>query len=75
MFRFTYVVALTVAGYFIASGQPVRAEEVPSGRHSISTSDLKLQKMSECHLLRRAISRHACHARLQFERKIDIVEN
>jgi hypothetical protein len=48
-------------------------------RHTpISTddqTDLNLQQAGECHLLRRAISRHACHARLEIEMKLDTAEN
>jgi hypothetical protein len=78
MFPFTRVLALAAAVYFIASSHPALAEERPTGRHPIPTGDqidLNLQQMGECHLLRRAISRHVCHARLQLDMKIDTAEN
>ena len=66
--------ALTVASTPSFAGDPPEVLGLVGPNDPIVTTPNSLQ-MGECHLLRRAISRRACHARLQGEVHIDTAEN
>jgi hypothetical protein len=65
MFLCTRILGLAAAGVFVAltaSSSPARADG--STQNTVGRTDLNPQEMVEYRLNRRAISRHACQARL-----------
>jgi hypothetical protein len=75
MFSITRILGLAVAAAlvsFAATGTPARAEE-PT-QNSVGQIDENAREMGECHLHRRAISRHACQAKLSRGLPIDTAE-
>ena len=82
MYPFTRILTLAAAVALvglIGASIPSLAEETATQRHTpshtVDQADLKFQQTGECHLLRRAISRRACQARLWREMEIDTAEN
>ena len=84
MFALTRISSMAAACVLVAlttASIPVRAEDTaqdqgPVDPHaSILTDQDTQQQMGECHLLRRAISRRACQARLWREEDMDTAEN
>ena len=83
MYPFTRILTLAAAVALvglIGASIPALAEESATQRHmpsptTVDQADLNFQKTGECHLLRRAISRRACQARLWREMEIDTAEN
>jgi hypothetical protein len=84
MFPLTRILNLTAACALVAltaASIPARAEESAQDqgpvdpRASILTDQDALQQIGECHLLRRAISRHACVANLWRGENMDTAEN
>ena len=80
MYPFTRILTLAAAVALlglIGASIPALAEESATQRHmpsptTVDQADLNFQ--GECHLLRRAISRRACQARLWREMEIDTAE-
>ena len=80
MYPFTRILTLAAAVALvglIGASIPSLAEESATQRHTptVDQADLNFQQAGECHLLRRAISRRACQARLWREMEIDTAEN
>ena len=75
MAPFTRIIGLAAAGAliaFTAVGTPAHAEESSQGARSALP---QAPVFTDCHALRRAISRRACHARLWREEQVDTAEN
>jgi hypothetical protein len=76
MFPLTRILGLAAAGAVIAlaaAASPVSAD--PSTQNTAAHAQLTPQEINECSLHRRAISRHACHARLARAVHVDTAEN
>jgi len=69
------ILGLAAAGALVAfsAGSPARAEK-PT-QNMVAQADLSHQEMGVCSVHRRAISRHACQARLLRDVPIDTAEN
>ena len=71
MFPLTRILSLAAAGALVAltaASIPARADESAPNLGPVGPHD---SIFPECHLLKRAISRRACHARLWREEHID----
>jgi hypothetical protein len=71
MFPLTRILSLAAAGALVAltaASIPARADESAPDLGQVGTHD---RIFAECHLLKRAISRRACQARLRREEYID----
>jgi hypothetical protein len=75
MFPITRFLGLAAVGVLVAltAASPARADG--STQNTVGQADLNPQERSECRLHRRAISRHACQARLLRGVLIDTAEN
>lgn len=67
------LVALTAAGISARADQLAR-NQGPVWPHEATLAVPNAQQVGECHLLRRAISRRACQARLLPSEQIDTAE-
>ena len=75
MIPFTRIIGLAAAGAFItftAVGTPAHADE---SSKSGGSAPPQASVFTDCHVLRRAISRRACQARLWREEQVDTAEN
>ena len=75
MVPFTRIIGLAAAGAliaFTAVGTPAHAEE---SSQSAGAALPQASVFTDCHALRRAISRRACQARLWREEEVDTAEN
>jgi hypothetical protein len=75
MVPFTRILGLAAAGAliaFTAVGTPARADE---SSPSAGSAPPQASVFADCKLLRRAISRRACQARLWREEHVDTAEN
>ena len=75
MFSISRILGLAVAVVLVtsaATGTPARAEE-PT-QNAVGQTNENAREIGECHLQRRAISRHACQANLSRELPIDTAE-
>ena len=75
MIPFTRIIGLAAAGAliaFTAVGTPAHADE---SSQSAGSALPQASVFTDCHLLRRAVSRRACQARLWREERVDTAEN
>jgi hypothetical protein len=75
MVPLTRIIGLAAAGAliaFTAVGTPAHAGE---SRQSARSAPPQASVFTDCQLLRRAISRRACQARLRWEEQVDTAEN
>ena len=75
MAPFTRIIGLAAAGAliaFTAVGTPAHADE---SSQSAGSALPQASVFTDCQVLRRAISRRACQARLWHEEQVDIAEN
>ena len=73
MFPLTRILILAAACPLVAlAAASARAEDHQPT--TVAQTDLNPLQIGDCHLLRRAISRHTCHVRL-WEMHIDTAEN
>ena len=76
MFPLTRILILAAAGALVAlTAASARAEDHYPIPAAAAQADLNPSPIDDCHLLRRAISRHACHVRLWREMNIETAEN
>jgi hypothetical protein len=83
MFPLTRILSLAAAGALVAltaACSPAHADDLaqnpgPVGTHEPILAEQNPGEIGECHLHRRAISRHACQARLWRGLHIDTAEN
>ena len=71
----TQIIGLAAAGAliaFTAVGTPAHADE---SSQSAGSAPPQASVFKDCQLLRRAISRRACQARLLREEQVDVAEN
>lgn len=75
MLSITRILGLAVSVVLVTSATthtPARAEE-PT-QNAVGPTNENAREMDECHLQRRAISRHACQAKLSHGMPIDTAE-
>ena len=75
MAPFTRIIGLAAAGAliaFTAVGTPAHADE---SSQSAGSAPPQASVFTDCQVLRRAISRRACQARLWPEERVDTAEN
>ena len=75
MAPFTRIIGLAAAGAlitFTTVGTPADADE---SSQSAGSAPPQASVFTDCHVLRRAISRRACQARLWPEERVDTAEN
>ena len=75
MSSITHILGLSVAVALVtsaATSTPALAEE--STQNAVGQTDENAGEMGKCHLQRRAISRHACQAKLSRGLPIDTAE-
>lgn len=70
--RILHSAAASVLVALTASSSPASAE---GAQRTVEQPDVTPRELSECSLQRRAISRHACHARLLHDEPMDTAEN